>query len=84
VIYSGTITGTGGTTANGGAGTLIYDGPDQFGVNTNANMTFAKLVVNGGSYRNRNGGGAVDQTFGATPTILTPDAIMLNNGGAKK
>jgi fibronectin-binding autotransporter adhesin len=67
-IFSGVILGVGGTTTNGGAGTLVKIGPDQFGlgvsdqdfvagaprIHSQTLMTFAKLVVKEGGYRLRN------------------------------
>lgn len=83
-IYSGTITGEGGTTTNGGAQTLTVDGADEIrnqGAGT-ANNTFAKLVVKGGGLF-RAGYAAPSEfetTFGATPLSFLPDAITLDNG----
>jgi hypothetical protein len=66
-IFFGVITGTGGTTTNGGAGTLVKIGPDQIGIGVSDQdftagaprihsqelFTFAKLVVKEGAYRLR-------------------------------
>ena len=85
-LYSGTITGTGGTTSNGGVGTLTKIGPDEFrfqgaGV---ANSTFAKLVVLEGLYRigaaSTPTTGTAERGFGAVPTAFLADAITLNGG----
>jgi autotransporter-associated beta strand protein len=85
-IYTGTVTGTGGTTTNGGVGTLTKTGVDEFryqGSNT-ANTTFAKLVVNQGLFRLGSVISGTQQTteagFGAAPTALLNDAITLNGG----
>ena len=91
-IFSGVITGTGGTVDNGGAGTLIKFGPDQIGIGvSNQNgqhsqelFTFAKLEVREGAYRLRHQ--TLDNTvretaFGAVPLAVLPDAITLNGGG---
>jgi autotransporter-associated beta strand protein len=85
-IYGGTITGTGGTATNGGAGTLIKSGIDEFRVQGSnvANFTFAKLVVNQGLYRLGATGSPTDSTaehaFGAVPLAFLSDAITLNGG----
>jgi autotransporter-associated beta strand protein len=85
-IYTGTITGTGGTTTNGGAGTLIKTGADEFRVQGSnvANFTFAKLVVNQGLYRLGASSTPTDATaehgFGAVPLSFLSDAITLNGG----
>ena len=93
-IYSGVISGTGGTPTNGGAGTLIKIGPDrlgvaasdQSGVNSQDQFSFAKLLVQQGSYRGRlgivNGLQQLSETvFGAVPLAVLPDAITLDGGG---
>jgi autotransporter-associated beta strand protein len=94
-IYFGVISGTGGTTTNGGAGTLVKTGPDQIGVagvdqgggvNSQSKFTFAKLVVKQGGYRGRFasilGQPQVDErVFGAVPLSVLPDAITLDGGG---
>lgn len=91
-IYFGVITGVGGTVDNGGAGTLIKVGPDQFGlgvssqggVHSHTLMTFAKLVVEEGAYRLRTttfDNTARETGFGAVPLAELPDAITLNGGG---
>lgn len=91
-IFYGAITGTGGTTTNGGAGTLVKIGPDQIGVGASTvdghssqdDFTFAKLVVKQGTYRGRSGtfDAAVRETiFGAVPLAVLPDAITLDGGG---
>jgi fibronectin-binding autotransporter adhesin len=91
-IFSGVITGTGGTTTNGGAGTLIKIGPDQIGIgastvsghSSQADFTFAKLIVKQGGYRGRNQtfDGTVKETiFGAVPLNTLADAITLDGGG---
>jgi autotransporter-associated beta strand protein len=95
-IYSGVISGVGGTPTNGGAGTLIKIGPDQIGIGNTDNyagggirsqelMSFAKLVVRQGAYRGRNqtsSDNAVRETiFGAVPLAVLPDAITLDGGG---
>lgn len=89
-IYGGVITGTGGTPTNGGAGTLIKRGADQFGVtgslqgavNSWELNSFAKLKVEQGAYRLRNFGGLIDdRMFGAVPLAELADAITLDGGG---
>ena len=93
-IFSGVISGTGGTPTNGGAGTLIKIGPDRFGVaasdqsgvNSQDQFSFAKLLVQQGSYRGRlgivNGLQQLSETvFGAVPLAVLPDAITLDGGG---
>jgi fibronectin-binding autotransporter adhesin len=94
-IFFGIISGTGGTTTNGGAGTLIKIGPDQFGiggsnqgggVNSQSLSTFAKLVVVQGGVRGRgviiNSQFQLDErVFGAVPLSVLPDAITLDGGG---
>ena len=83
-VYSGTITGAGGTTTNGGAGTLIKRGADRFGAQGGANQqnyTFAKLVVEQGMYQARGTSGVIHETvYGAVPLAVTPDAVTLNGG----
>ena len=83
-IYSGTITGTGGTTANGGVGTLTKTGPDEFryqGLGL-PNTTHAKLVVSQGLFRlGFNSSVADERGFGAVPTAFLADAITLQSGG---
>jgi|GEM_PF-4196098 len=82
IIYAGTITGTGGTTA-AGVGTLTKVGPDEFRAQGAgmANNTFQKLVVKEGSYRLGNVSGANFETaFGAAPSSVMTDAITLDGG----
>lgn len=93
--YFGIISGTGGTTSNGGAGTLVKIGPDQIGiqardvgggVNSQSQFTFSKLVVKQGGYRGRGAtiGGFFqldERVFGAVPLAVLPDAITLDGGG---
>jgi autotransporter-associated beta strand protein len=93
-IFFGIISGTGGTTNNGGAGTLTKVGPDQIGiggsnqsgVNSQSLSTFAKLVVKQGGYRGRllfiDGQPQLDERFlGAVPLSILPDAVTLDGGG---
>ena len=82
-----TILGTGGTTTEGGAGTLIKTGLHEFRYNGagTAKSTFAKLVVNQGLYRLGSVVVAtVQQTtelgFGAAPVAPLADAITLDGG----
>jgi autotransporter-associated beta strand protein len=80
-IYNGVISGVGGTTTNGGTGTLIKRGPDRFGAQGGqANYAFAKLVVEEGLYQIRTPSGGVDTGLGAVPLSLLPDAVTLNGG----
>jgi autotransporter-associated beta strand protein len=84
-IYQGTITAIGGTTSNGGSGTLVKTGPGEFRYQNSgtANSTFKRLVVLGGSFRLGSVTGANFETgFGAAPLAYLPDAITLDNGGA--
>lgn len=85
-LYTGTITGTGGT-LSAGVGTLIKAGADEFRYQgaTTANSTFAKLTVNGGLFRLGSVIVSSAQTtaetgFGAAPSAPTADAITLDGG----
>ncbi len=87
-IFAGVITGTGGTTTNGGAGTLVKIGPDQIGIGVTDQdftagaprihsqdlFTFAKLVVKQGAYRLRNG--TQDGTVRETAFGAVPLAVL--------
>lgn len=96
ILSSNAITGVGGTPTNGGAGTLIKSGKDQLGIAVKdiggavGNFTlfsFAKLRVEQGGYRLRNGTvgtttGVIDERlFGAVPLTPLADAITLDGGG---
>lgn len=84
VIYAGTITGTGGTTTNGGAGTLTKTGPQEFRYQGPGlpNTTFAKLNVTEGLFRlGFNSDISDERGFGAVPLAFTPDAITLSGRG---
>ena len=84
-VYAGTITGTGGTTGNGGVGTLTKIGPDEFryqGLGL-PNTTYSKLLVLQGLFRLGFASSTQDERgFGAVPTVFTPDAIILAGGGS--
>ncbi len=92
MTFAGVITGTGGTTTNGGAGTLIKIGPDQIGIGTSNQgglqsqtlFTFAKLEVREGAYRARHqtfNSTVAETVFGAVPLAELADAITLDGGG---
>jgi hypothetical protein len=82
--FTGTITGVGGTTGNGGANTLTKTGQGELRYQSAglANTTFRKLVVKGGGMFRLAlfGGGASEHGFGAAPTAFLPDAITLDGG----
>lgn len=78
-----TISGTGGTPGNGGAGTLIKTGPSEFRYQgTGLPLTsFSKLVVEEGLFRLGFSQNIQDMRgFGADPLVETADAITLNGG----
>ena len=82
--YTGTITGGGGTTGNGGANTLTKTGQGELRYQSAglANTTFKKLVVKGGGMFRLAlfGSAASEHGFGAAPTAFLPDAITLDGG----
>ena len=85
---SGTILGTGGTTANGGAGTLIVNSIHANGGEVRyqgagmPNSTYAKLkVTNYALFRLGNSASIADERgFGAVPLAPLADAIVLDGG----
>jgi autotransporter-associated beta strand protein len=83
VNASNAIVGTGGTPTNGGAGTLIKTGPDEFRYQ-GAGLpltSYAKLVVEEGLFRlGFNTVDVEERGFGAVPLSVLPDAITLNGG----
>src|ERR1035441_7254272 len=74
VLYGGIISGAGNT--------LTYTGISGSEFRTySANNTFGKLVISGGMYTaGYYGTNGSDLSFGAVPSIVTPDAITLQNG----
>lgn len=85
VTYSSgsVITGVGGTTENGGAGTLIKEGPGEFRYQGSGLplTTYAKLVVNEGLFRLGFANDTQDtRGFGADPLALDTEGITLNGG----
>ena len=91
-IYTPTtaaVLGTGGTTSNGGVGTLTIDAADtpgagyseiRFQGTSMANNTYAKLKVVHGMFRFGSNGTNTELTAGALPLAVLPDAITLDGG----
>ena len=97
-VIKGREGGVDGTPTNGGRGTLVKIGPDQIGIgvsdqdlvagapriHSHTLFSFAKLVVEEGTYRLRTttqDGTARETGFGTVPLAVLPDAITLNGGG---